>query len=455
MKAPVTHLVWTLAAAGAFAGGIYWQKSQTPAASTTTATTKPAATTVATKTGGGTAAAAKLPESIDGISDFLSKYQNGGNPLSPEQMKEAMGDVLTESDPVKSSLMFALLLDQLSSENAPTVMAEIRARVAGFEGMRYYGLLAYKWGSVDGAGALAEAAKQEGPARMMSSIASIAGWATKDPAAAQAWLAANPSENGWEKTGMERGLVSGLARTDIAAAEKYVAAITDKGERSRLTQVIMEEKLKQGTDAAAAWAATIADPDMKKGAFESVAEQLYRTDPTKAMEYVKANANEAHASNAAGDLARRLSSEDPQQGLSFAKDLPQGASRTDAYRNVFREWADDDATAASTQLNNMPKGPDRDAAASGLAREVAREDFQGALAWSESISDPSLKQESLQEVLQRNYNRNQETVNAYMTNNGWTEEQMNAVKAERQDGPRGGGRGGPPGGFGGGFGRGR
>lgn len=447
MKSPVTHLVWCVAAAGAFAGGIFWQKSQTPASAATSTTSKPTAQGVTASTSGKPGPTAIVPAGVQGIAEFTQRYTHAdGTPLSAEEMKAAMTEVLTESDPIKSSLMFALILDQLSPENAKTVMEEIKARVSGFEGMRFYGLLAYKWGSVDGAGAMAEAVKQEGPAKMMSSVASIAGWATKDPAAAQAWLVANPPGNEWEKAAAERGLVSGLARTDSAAAEKYVSEIKDKGERARLTQVIVEEKLKQGTESAAAWAASLTDPDMKKGAFESVAEQMYRNDPQKAMEYVKANAAESYSSGAVGELARRLGGSDPQQALTFSQGLPEGATRSEAYKSTFREWANSNPTEASTQLNSMPKGADRDAAASGLARSVAREDSAGAIAWAESIGDPAIKQESLQEVLQRTFRTDPEAANAYMTTNGWTEEQQKAVKSAPEGGP---GRG-----FGGGFGRG-
>ncbi len=462
-KSPITHVVWTLAAAGAFAGGIFYQKSQASADSASGNQLRAAAASVGAGANKkeGTDAAAKLPPALEGISDFINKYRNAdGRPLSNEQMQAAMKDVLTESDPVKSSLMFAMILDQLTPENAATVAAEIRARSTGFESMRYVGLLAYKWGSIDGAGAMAEATKQEGPARMMGGVASIAGWAAKDPAGALAWLAANPSTNDWEKSGMERGLVSGLARSDAAAAQKYVAGIEDKGERARLTQVIMDEKLKQGTDAAAAYAATLTDPEMKKGAFESVADQLYRSDPQKAMEYVKANAGEAFSQGAVGELARRLSSKDPQQGMEFATSLPTGAARNDAYKNTYREWAQSDSAGASTALNAMPKGADRDAAASGLARTLAGsttpEESHAALVWAESIGDPAVKQASLTEVLQRQL-RDPKTApeaETYMANNNYTPEQQAAIKTAPQDSGRGGRGFGPPGGFGGrGFGR--
>ncbi len=455
-KSPLPHLLWTLAAAGAFAGGMYYQKTQGTAGMDDAASKRSPAASMSPAMEGqkGGSGTEKMPAALEGISDFLEKYKSvDGRPLSNEQMQAAMKEVLTESDPVKSSLMFALILDQLTPENASTVAAEIRARSTGFESMRYVGLLAYRWGSIDGAGAMAEAAKQEGPSRMIGGAVSISGWAAKDPQGALAYLAANPSTNDWEKQGMERGLVSGLARSDAAAALKYVEGLEDKSERSRLTQVIMDEKLKQGTDAAAAYAATLTEPEMKKGAFESVAEQMYRSDPKKAIEYVRANAAESFSQGAVSELARRLASKDPVQGVEFASSLPDGSARSDAYKNSYREWAGNSPEEASTALNSLPKGADRDAAASGLARAVVKDDAPAAIAWAESIGDNTTKQNSLTEVLQRQYRDNPDAATQYMTNNNWTPEQQTAVKTAPQD-SRSGRSFGPPGGFSGrGFGR--
>ncbi|MBP7950889.1 MAG: hypothetical protein KA004_14655 [Verrucomicrobiales bacterium] len=438
------NVLWLAAVGLAFAGGAWWQHRNLPVADTTgraviaSGTTPGAATLPASANH-----AMPTPAAIESIRDFLLRYQGQG-PLGAEKMKEAMREVLTESDPVKSSLMFAMILEELTPENAPAVLGEIKTRMGGFEGFRYMGLLAYKWGAVDGQNAMAEAAKQEGPLKMIGSGATLAGWASKDPAAAMQWVAEQKTENEWEKGAMIRGLVSGLARSDVDAAVNYVSQLKDERERSRMSQVITEEKIKLGVDAAAQWAISLSDPNMKKGAFEGVTEQLYRTDPQKAAEFVKANAGQEFSNVAAGELARRLAEKNPQQGLGFAAELPEGPGRSDAYRNAFREWAVQDPEAASRQLNDLPKGGDRDAAASGLARSVARDDPEGATAWAESISDAAMRQESLTSVLRTRYRRDPDAALSYMTAKGWTEAQQNEVKIEKEEdggfrpfGPRG------------------
>ena len=461
MKPSSIHLVWTLVTAGAFAGGMYLQKSQAPATPKNTTVVNKASTSASqgTAASADSKATAGVPDSISGIKEFMDRFKNAdGSPLSSAQMKAAMSEILTESDPVKSSLMFAMMLDQLTAENAPTVLAEIKARVAGFEGMRYFGLLAYKWGSVDGAGAMADAATQDGPAKMMTSAAAIAGWAAKDPEAAKAWLASNKEGNEWEKGIMERGLVSGLARNDSAAAQAYVASIKDEGQRTRMTQVLLEEKLKQGTDAAAAWAAGLTDPQMKRGAFESIADQMYRNDPAKGLEFIKANAGDPEAATAAGNMVRRLGEKDPKEAVAFSQALPDGAVRASSFEQTFRAYSDKDPEAAGIYINTtMKTGSDRDSAIRGLARGLSRSEPEAALTWVDAITDPAVQFESAQEVLRRSYRTNPDGAVAYMTSKSWTQEQQNAIINQPADqGPGGGfGGGGGPGRFFGGGGGGR
>lgn len=449
MKKMLPHVAWSLVVAAAFAGGHYWRTS--PPLAPSESKQKPTlqtSTAAAAKSSAPTFDAIHSSAAMVEVTRFLERYKHvDGTPLTSEEMKLAMMEILTESDPIKSSLMFALILEQLTPDNASTVLAEIKARVTGMEGMRYFGLLSYKWGAVDGPGAMKEAGKQEGPGKMMGSIISLAGWASKDPAAAQAWLAKNPAGNDWERSAMERGLVGGLSRNDPAGAEKYVSSIKDNNERARLTQVLMEEKLKQGTDAAASWASALTDPEMKKGALQSVTEQLYRNDQKKALEYVKANAEDPSNTGAVGEVVRRISSDSPEKSIAFAQELPAGPSRVEAYKISFREWAADNPAEASTSINNLPKGGDRDAAASGLASAVAAEDPTGALVWAESIEDPAMKQDTINDTLKRAMRDKLEVAIGYMTEKGWSEEQITTLKNaaakdnERRRGGFFGGRG--------------
>jgi hypothetical protein len=436
----LTHGGWIVVAAAAFfAGGKYLPQSGSTAAAASSSRISATSTSsgAASTAKGDTMAVPKLNALAD-VADFLKKYTTGDGPLDKDAMKAAIGEVLAESDPVKSSIMFGLLMEKLSPENAPTVLQEVRSKMPGFEGFRYVGLLAFKWGSMDGPAAMAESMKQQGPGRFIG-MAGLSGWAGKDPVAAAKWLEEQKVDNGWEKGMMTRGLISGMARENPDAAIDYVTKLTDKDERSNMTKAIAEEKMKtkNGLDAATTWALGLKDPDMKRGAFESVAEQLYRAEPDKAGKLISANATEPFAINAAGEYSGRIAATDPKAAIAFANSLPTGASRTKAYIGTYGPWARKDPEAASESLSALPAGPDRDSAAAGLAPAVTRDEPEAGLAWAETISTPELRQSTLTDVLRTQYRTNPDAATTYMNQKGWTPEQQDSVRIQRDGGRRG------------------
>ncbi len=370
------------------------------------------------------------------VEDFIKRFASESGPLSVEAMKVALGEVLQEGDPVKSSLMFSLLLDKMTPESAPEMLKEIQAKVPGFEGFRYVGLLSYKWGEMDGPATMAAMMKQTGPGRFVG-VAGLAGWAGKDPDGAAKWLASQEFASEREGEMLSRGLISGLARTNPDAAAAHVAKIATADQRSRMTQVLAEEQIKRGLDSASSWAVNLADPEMRKGAFEAVADQLFRADKAQAASYVTQNANQPHAVNAAGELARRLAEQNPQDALQFTSALPNGETRQKAYSGTFRQWAGKNPEEASTMLQNMPAGADRDSAAAGLAPAVTKDAPAAAIAWAEVIQDPAMKQNTLTEVLRTQYQQDPDAAMGYMSNKGWTKEQQDSVRVSPEGDRRG------------------
>jgi hypothetical protein len=437
MASSISHIAWVAVAAGAFfAGGKFMPQAGSDTANQTGRKVQDAAGSRPVSSSTLAKGTMLLPELsiLKDVEGFVSRYAAINGELTSEQMQAAMDEVLQESDPVKSSLMFSLLLEKLSPANAPDVLKQVQAKVPGFDGFRYIGLLSYKWGGLDGPNAMAAAMKQSGPGRFVG-MAGLAGWAGKDPQAAMNWMKDQKIE-GWEKGMMTRGLITGIAKGDSQMAVDYVAGMADKDERTRMTQAIAEEKLKQGVDTAATWALGLKDPEMKRGAFESVADQFYRADPNKAMTYVKDNANQPYAVNAAGELGRRLAEQEPKKALSYAETLSAGDARTKAYSGTFREWAGKDPEAASTMLQSMPAGADRDGAAAGLAPAVTKDEPEAGRAWAEAISSPDLRQKTLTDVLRIEYRTNPDGVTSYMQSNNWNQEQVDAVRITKDDRPR-------------------
>ena len=450
MKPALLHVSWLAVAAGAFyAGSVFKNDSVSNATGSRSLNVATGTSITAAERAGSLKSSAVSRDAS--IADFLSRYELGsGKAMSPEKMRQAISEALRETDPVKSTMLFARLLEEMTPENAAESMTTLRESISGFEMMRYMPLLAYQWGTVDSKTAFAELDKQDGRMGMMGKPIILAGLASKDPAAAQAWLAAQENLPG--KEFYTQSIINGLAKSDLKAAVEY-AAKQEKGEdRARSAQTIAEEKIKSGVDGAAAWAATLTDPDMKKGAMQTIANQMARTDVNKAAEYVKQFANDPTASGAIEDVAQRMARQDPQAGLKFAEGLA-GANQPVAYRQTIQAWTRSDSEAASKYVNQMPQGANRDASASALAGSISRDDPASAIAWTASIADLKIRESTLVDVAS-NYRRSDpEGYAAWLPASGLSPE------AQKEVNERGNGRdwrGGPPGGFGGfGGGRGR
>ncbi|HEX2749302.1 MAG TPA: hypothetical protein VHM91_14940 [Verrucomicrobiales bacterium] len=451
MKTPVIlNLVWAGVAGAAFYTGMKFSNSD---GSKNSGQKNISAVTTVAGSGGSKMVNPLLVSKDTAVLDFFKQYGlDTGVPLTPEKMKEAMLTAIRESDPVKSQLMFARLMEELTPENAPAALAMIRENVGGgMESMRYMSMLAYKWGEVDPATAMAELSKGDDRGGRMGQTVALAGWAAKDPQGAIAWLAAYEGD-AREKEWMGMSLINGLARSSPEEAMKYALTIKDEGSRTRAAESIAREMIRSGgTEKATAWLATITDADMKKGAFQTVSDQLLRSDPAKAAEFIKQHANEDYARGAVASLANNLAKKDVQQGLDFAGTLT-GQSQARAYGSVISEWLDQNkgagAADAAKYVEAMPAGANKDAGARELARQAMRQDPLTAIEWAKSIQDTETRSETLVEAGRRYMREDQAAASAWLATSGLSAEDQQKV-TNPQRGDWGGGAGGF-GGFGGG-----
>lgn len=452
MKTPlILNLAWAGVAGAAFYAG--WSMRQQPEAG---APVTKSGAAVASNTIGPAGGKGINPVLVSKDSTVLEFYRqfglDSGKPLTPEKMKEAMLMAIRETDPVKSQLMFARLMEELTPENAPTILATIRENVGGFESMRFTGMLAYKWGEADPLKAMEELGKGGGRDAGMSKNFALTGWAAKDPDGALKWL---ESYEGEDKGWMSMSLVNGLARADIDKATSYAMSIKDEGEKSRAAESIAREMVRSGgTEKATAWLASLTDGDMKKGAFQTVAEQIMRSDPAKAAEFVKAHANEDYASRSIGDVAQNLARKDVKQALDFANGLT-GKAQARATGETVKEWMRSNegaqSEAASTYVTTLPAGDTRDAGAAAVAREIVRDDPASALQWVGSIANAESRTDATIDVARQWMREDRDAATQWLSTSGLTEEQQQQVA---QPGRPDWGGGGFPGGFNRGGGRG-
>ena len=363
-----------------------------------------------------------------------------GKPLSAEKMKEAMLLAIRESDPVKSQLMFARLMEELTAENAPAILATIRENVGGWESMRFTGMLAYKWGEADPVKAMEELRKGGGRESGFTKNYALTGWAAKDPDAAMKWL---EEYDGEDKDWMSMSLVNGLAKADADKATKYAMSIKDEGNKGKAAESIARELIRSGgIEKANGWLSGLTDPDMKKGAFQTVAEQIMRSDPAGAAEFVKSHASQDYANRAIGNVAENLARKDVKQALEFANGL-SGKAQANAIGNTVQEWMrkNDGANseAASKYVAALPAGATRDAGAAAIAEEIVGDDPATAIQWASTIADAEMRGDALVDVGRRYMRESPEEAKLWLQTSGLTAEQQQQVTQPGR-GDWGGGR---------------
>lgn len=399
-------------------------------------------------------------------SEFLARYLVDDR-ISGEDMKLAIKEISETNDPLLRQKMFALLLENLTAENAKDAFLALQETRRGGpfgrgneDEMR---LLANAWGRIDGPGAIAalkeiaEARGEEGDDRRgrggrggrgpgeMSSV--LAGWATVDGAAAAAYV--NGIEDERELRGAAFGVLQGMLVNGVDEAMGFIKTLPETEDNDRMKGMYMAmvtgEMLEQGLDQAKGWADTVKDPELRTGVLARVTMEIMNEDRQEAADWIAQYGDEEAAAPAVNRLADSWSREDPKAVMDWAENL-SGQSKSEAYEEAMESWAREDPAAAGEYLGTLEASPARDAAVEGYATRVSRDDPSAAMDWAGTISDSELRQETQVEVA-RDWLRNDKVAaEAWIQSSGLPAEAIEEINEPRRDFGRDFGRGGPRGG---------
>jgi hypothetical protein len=406
MKPIIIHGAWALLAAGAYIAGTLQRRVSTEGDSSSRNIA--AGIAAAGKTAAGSAAKQGRPgpATLSTEANLLDSFRSKDGKISAERMKDAVAAAMQETDPVKSVLNFALLLNELTPENAPAILQAINENSGSRESGRFLSLLAHAWGSKDGNAALAAMEGLQRRDGENAKATAMAAWAANDPDAAMRWLnernaAKDPNADPRQDSALARGLVVGLARRDADGALKYLMTLS-KGQQSDYVGAIVEQKMKDGLAAGAEWAENLPTEQMRVTGMEIAGESYLRGDLDGAVKWAEKIASRPDAHEAVADVADALTRRNPQEAVAWVASLPPGPSQNHAFEDVFDEWTPRDPLAASQSLTNMPPGPGRDAAIEAFSSNISRENPTDALTWVGVISDPK-RRTSLQVDIARRW----------------------------------------------------
>ena len=179
------------------------------------------------------------------------------------------------------------------------------------------------------------------PARFSTPVvgAALREWGRVDPAAAMAAAQMAPNER--LKLRWSEAVLRGWDEARLDGALEFAETLGDGPTRQwALYTVTRRRVLRDGPDAAIAWAEALPDDDprFKHHALMRVATAAAAVQPEKATALVDRQMNGPYYDNLPQRVAKGWFDHDPEQTFAWLSSLPEGPERDEAVRETFRLW---------------------------------------------------------------------------------------------------------------------
>lgn len=433
MKPLAIHMVWALAAVGAFGLGLLGRTRTGAGGSIAGSNAVAGVSPSALPSPGSPARSGSHKGSTSG--GHAEAVPGSRIPLKPGEIESVAREALSDPNPVKRQLAFARLLEGMTPENAQAIRDQLaNGRASGEQ----WQLFQYAWGAVDGAGALAVAAKIENDDQRNGALSqALSGWASASPQQAIEWL--GRLEKPEDRNKLQGSLIGGLADHDIGVATRYVldlAASGEDGAAGYMGIVAAEQLRKEGPASSALWAESLPNGDAKTNALERVANSYVDQDPAAAAAWAAQFASVDYGARVIDEVGEEYAERDPSAAVKWLLGLPVGRAQEAGMHGALGEWARRDPTAASQFLIDLPQSPLKDQAVSGFVRRVAWEDPESAVAWARTIAQESTRSEAMTRAAQAWFVRDREAALQWLPTSGLSAEAQKKVLETKRDGRR-------------------
>ena len=364
----------------------------------------------------------------DGKQATPTSAKNGSMESSDERSRKPSGDVVataladasgktveeharlmvTQKPGLARTALLESLLERVTAENWLAVFEVMwRAREEGMISEREQHWFLQRAGAAGGAAA-AERFKPKDPVKdwdTHSGRQAMRGWAQADPAAALAWLDAQPEGN--YRTGMADGFVRGLAADDPEVALRVMGTLVPDQQRQLMNALLNLEDAPHYVPFAQDWltsgaldAAAPESMQIKEQVFGNLIEAQTKTlwndrDGTRLAQWAEQFAGREFIS--AQGLSRLANGLEGRMAASGVIELLERMSAPDLpvqsnpVGGVMQRWARQDPSAATQWLNDHTDSPSYDAAVSAFVRSVPEADPAARRAWIETVHDEALR----------------------------------------------------------------
>ena len=327
----------------------------------------------------------------------------GMGKVSEDQMSKLLKRAFSEKNPILRSQMFGNLLANLTAENVEAALAVFESEPDGDERGDVFRDFLYAWALIDGEKAVEYALNPDSVKKTWyGSVNAIRGWASKDVAAAKAFVAGR--EPGDQTAWLHYGVFRTMLDTDVMAAAEYAKTNTKSDARGRAMERLTERLYKEGgSEALQKWFNGIdaeGENEMlsyKTGAMRSMIDQMSKDDPEMAKTLIADNYGQPFVNfETLRQTAWKLGGGD--QGMDWLASLPQSKDKSRAFGEMVEYYANRDPNVVAKWLNDRPDSAEFDSAASIFSQQIVDDDPVSAVQWAQAIQAEEQPDKALKKV---------------------------------------------------------
>ena len=287
-------------------------------------------------------------------------------------------------------------------ENPEAAMQWLQAEATGPDRLRGMLEIVALWAAEDSESALLWLeSNAQGIARLETLNSGITLWSQQDPDAAAAWI--DGMANDGSKETAAKALATNWASHAPEDAAAWVNALPRGTIKDEAAAALIESWGATDPESATVWALQEATLYGNKELLTQSIRQYTTADPTATEAFLREMAKSSTASAPIQAYVQTLAQQDPNAAADWLTNLPKSDPlyKADHNRTLLQEWSRSDSVAASAWLNEKPLGPERDAAIQGFSSTMQAFEPEAVAAWSNTISNPELRVESLQSSIQK------------------------------------------------------
>lgn len=306
-----------------------------------------------------------------------------------------------ESSSPASEDLFIAEARRRARENPEAAMVWLQTDAAGKDRLRGMLEIVALWAAEDAESALLWLeSNAQGLARLETLHSGIELWSQQDPKAAAGWIDAMVNDG--SKLAAAKTLAANWVSQNPEEASEWVGGLPPGNLRSSTAQALLKSWSVTDPKAATIWAFSEAELNGDVELFNQSIQYYTEANPKEAEQLLRA-VTEAHEAPGSVDAyVHTLAQGNPEEALDWQAGLSPDdpLNSTTNLETILQEWGRTDSVAASAWLSEAPSGPQRDAAIIGFTKTMSEFDPEVAVAWSNSISEPNQRVETLTQNFQ-------------------------------------------------------